>query len=99
MARAAIVRLQSLTRSHMLCLKFAALVSLGIACVWAQATTTTELSPAASSAAVSASAAAATASTCSTTSNVKGAAFDHFYQIWLENTVSPSKICFSDAGF
>lgn len=28
------------------------------------------------------------ASTCSTTSNVKGAVFDNFYQIWLENAVS-----------
>ena len=62
---------------------------LGIGWALAQSTTTTSgLSPAASSAAVSASAAAATASTSSHTSNVKGAAFNNFYQIWLENTVS-----------
>lgn len=34
------------------------------------------------------SAAAATASALSSTSNVKGLAFDRFYQVWLENTVS-----------
>lgn len=65
------------------------LLSLGVGWAFAQSTTTTSgLSPAASSAAVSASAAAATASTSSHTSNVKGAAFNNFYQIWLENTVS-----------
>jgi acid phosphatase len=32
-------------------------------------------------------AAAATAAAGSPTSNVKGVAFDNFYQVWLENTV------------
>lgn len=33
---------------------------------------------------------AATASSLSPTSDVKGIAFDRFYQVWLENTVWPS---------
>jgi len=61
--------------------------------VLGQTGTPTALTPAESSAALSASAAAATASTSSHTSNVKGAAFNHFYQIWLENTVLPQLNC------
>lgn len=44
-------------------------------------------------------ASAATASSLSPTSNVKGVAFDRFYQVWLENTVClgtdlrPQKAC------
>ena len=76
-------------RHHMLSPVKIVLLSLGVGWALAQSTTTTSgLSPAASSAAVSASAAAATASTSSETSNVQGAAFNNFYQIWLENTVS-----------
>jgi hypothetical protein len=62
-------------------------VWIGWALAQSSASTSTELSPSASSAAVSASAAAATASTSSHTSNVKGAVFNNFYNIWLENTV------------
>ena len=61
--------------------------------VWGQTGTPTALTPAESSAAVSASAAAATASTSSHTSNVQGAAFNNFYQIWLENTVHINLKC------
>jgi len=73
------------------------LVFLGGA--FAQTGTPTALSPSASSAAVSASAAAATASTSSHTSDVQGAAFNNFYQIWLENTVplgTPIRADFQD---
>jgi len=62
-------------------------VWIGWALAQSAASSTTGLSPSASSAAVSASAAAATASTSSHTSNVQGAAFNNFYNIWLENTV------------
>jgi acid phosphatase len=34
-------------------------------------------------------ASAATAASLSPTSDVKGIAFDRFYQVWLENTVGP----------
>jgi hypothetical protein len=82
---------ESINCFHMNSLKLS-LFSLWIACALAQSSssTTSGLSPSASSAAVSASAAAATASTSSHTSNVQGAAFNRFYQIWLENTVGDS---------